>query len=159
PSFVGSFKDEHISVELSKAKSDGLSSAYTGTIRMGEQTFPVEGKTEAGMLKGTFESQGDKFDFEATPDGVMLFFVTGGTTYHLQKQSVNPLARQPLNPLANPADSTRKQLTAPLQKSNDASAPPLPADKPPDLALTKSDNLRTNVASVGTLRFQKFSLM
>src|SRR6478735_3195414 len=92
-SWTGTYRDEHISIELDKPSRAGNRTTYTGTIQLGEQKFPLKAEADEERLKGTFEDQGDKFDFTASIVGRMLVLTTDGTTYRLRKQSVNPLAR------------------------------------------------------------------
>jgi hypothetical protein len=103
--YAGIFKDERITVEFTSPASRAAGDVK-GSIRLGDQTFPFTGKVgvPAGILNGTFESQGDRFVFSAALDGQMLIFATEGTTYRLKKQSTNPLARPTSpNPLVPPA--------------------------------------------------------
>ncbi len=99
-SLAGTYRDDRITVVLEEPQRSGANLVYRGLIRLGEQIFPVKGAFQNGRLEGTFESNGDAFDFTAVPSGRTLEFTTGGTTYRLSKPSVNPLAK--LNPLAAP---------------------------------------------------------
>jgi hypothetical protein len=96
--FAGKYLGQNLSVEL---KLDNA--AYTGTIALGDQQFPVKAHAAGDSLQGTFSSGGNDFDFTATLADRTLTLSTGGATYTLKKEAaaVNPLAaQQPLNPLA-----------------------------------------------------------
>ncbi len=82
----------------------GTAGRYTGEIRMGTQPFPVTARAVGDRLEGTFQSGADRFDFTATLRDATLTLTTGGTTYALQKQGLNPLdsGRPAVNPLAGP---------------------------------------------------------
>jgi hypothetical protein len=88
--YSGTFKDAEITVTLS-----GQEGRYTGTIQMGEKTFPLSARKVGDALRGTFESEGHKFDVEMNLKGNTLVLVTEETTYKLEKATpaVNPLAR------------------------------------------------------------------
>ncbi len=77
-SYSGIFKDDRVTLEL--APPGGAKKNYTGTIHLGDQSFPVTASIENGMLRGTFESQGDHFSFAAAMDGPTLTFTTEGGT-------------------------------------------------------------------------------
>lgn len=124
--YTGTFKGDQLAVTL--ASSEGR---YSGTIQMGGQKLPCTGHEADGQLKGTFESEGNHFEFAATLQGDTLTLLSGGTAYTLKKQvpGVNPLARPgAVNPL------TKSDVAA-------ASAWPQPT---------------TNAA--GVIRFKKISI-
>jgi hypothetical protein len=87
--FSGKYEGANLSIEI--VPDHG---AYTGTIRLGGQAFPLTAHEEAGQLAGTFRSQGESFNFNATLQGNSLTLVSGGATYALKQVSppVNPLA-------------------------------------------------------------------
>ncbi|MFO1500557.1 MAG: hypothetical protein U1G07_19605 [Verrucomicrobiota bacterium] len=102
---AGVYRDEQITVELGPPSESPGRTTYAGTIQMGERKFPLKAATQAGRLRGTFESEGASFDFEGSVADRVLVFTTDGTTYRLKKQPTNPLARPaaPSNPLASAA--------------------------------------------------------
>ncbi len=74
--------------------------SITGTIKLGDQTFPTTGTVAAdGSLAGSFQSNGNPFNWTATKNGAELRFKTGDTEYKLASKSAyaadNPLARKP----------------------------------------------------------------
>ncbi len=117
--FSGTYQDPRLTVEIS---ADGA--GYGGTIRMGEQRFPLTGRVENGTLRGTFTSQGNDYSFTATRTGPDLTLITDGTTYVL-KRGGNPLARPPQTQPQAPAGAEAPVLP------KDSPAPP--KDGPPEL--------------------------
>ncbi|MBM3241284.1 hypothetical protein FJZ31_33800 [Candidatus Poribacteria bacterium] len=85
--YVGTFKNDRITIEFRHA--DGQ---YTGIIHFSGHQFPATARESEGLLQGTFQSQGQNFAFTATLKGTTLTFTTGGATYTLEKQVINPLA-------------------------------------------------------------------
>jgi len=95
-SFAGSYKGDELSLVLS-----GDPSHYTGNLTLQDKTYPVVAHSKDKTLTGTFESDGNQFDFNATLDAGTLALSSGGNTYTLKKAAANPLARpKPQNPLA-----------------------------------------------------------
>jgi hypothetical protein len=89
--FEGIFANEKLSLEL-KSQDGG----YTGQARFEKKTFPVKARVVAGRgLAGTFESEGEAFEFKATIKDATMMFTTGKTTYLLTRESgakrANPL--------------------------------------------------------------------
>lgn len=78
---VGTFADAQLSVTL-----QGGAGEYSGEIIFGGQTFPAAAQGEGNTLMGTFTSGANQFDFTATLEGDTLTFVTGGTTYMLERE-------------------------------------------------------------------------
>jgi hypothetical protein len=86
--YSGRFAGETFSIQLQAA--DG---AYTGTIALGDQTFPVSARATEKGLVGEFESQGQKYPFEAVLANGELTLSTGGKTHVLKKSDAkDPLA-------------------------------------------------------------------
>jgi len=113
-SFAGTYRDDRITVDLDPPTSTSPN-IYTGSIHLGDQKFRLKAEAQDERLKGTFESQGDQFDFSASVVGRMLVLTTDGTTYRLKKQIANPLARLPPskpNPLAQLPASSLPALSA-----------------------------------------------
>lgn len=109
---VGTFKGDggRLAVEIQPA-TDG----YAGTIQLEDQRFTFKAAGKDGRLAGSFESQGDSFDFTAVIKGNTLTLKTGSTTYVLEKQrkAVNPLEKRgPANPLEKPAATTGEKPIA-----------------------------------------------
>lgn len=102
-SVAGSYKGANLALELS-----GRDGRYTGTVSLGERTFPLTAEESAGQLKGTFKSGDESYPFTAKLSGDEMVFATGRTEYKLRKQRAappNPLDTSPGAP-ANPLDST-----------------------------------------------------
>ncbi|HSU68080.1 MAG TPA: hypothetical protein VLJ39_14480 [Tepidisphaeraceae bacterium] len=95
--FAGSYKGDGLVLEIS-----GDPTHYSGTLELKDNKFPVSAHAAEGKLVGTFESEGNKFDFTASLDSGTLTLVSGGTTYTLKKAVANPLgkpaAKNPLSP-------------------------------------------------------------
>lgn len=85
--FAGTFRNDQLTIEL---RASGA--RYTGTIRMGDQSFPVTATEQDGVLEGAFQSGGQSFAFRATLNGAALTFTTDGTTYTLQKSGAGSSA-------------------------------------------------------------------
>jgi hypothetical protein len=100
--FSGTFTNEDLSVSLSRTP-DG----YKGQIQSGGQRFAATAREVDGRLQGTFVSEGNSFEFNATLQDDILTFSTGDATYALRKVKappVNPLSRKsgPASPSAAP---------------------------------------------------------
>ena len=78
--FSGTFQNEQMKLELSRNGQD-----YRGIILLGGQSLPVRAKAAAGKLAGTFESQGQAYNFQATRAGTQLSLTTDGTTHVLER--------------------------------------------------------------------------
>lgn len=76
--YIGTFANEQLRITL-----DGDNPNYSGQIKFGDQLFPVFAKKVVDGIKGTFESNGHKYDFVATLKDNTLTFFTGGTKYLL----------------------------------------------------------------------------
>jgi len=98
-SFVGTFKSDQLMMEV-KGDSDRR---VAGVITLGDKQFPTVGIVEDGQLKGSFESEGSRFEFTARVERGIMTLETAGTRYVMQRL-VNPLDRRettaPPNPLA-----------------------------------------------------------
>jgi|YNPBryantNP2012_1023418.scaffolds.fasta_scaffold15743_1 hypothetical protein len=119
--YAGTFKGHGLTVIFAPAQE-----GYSGTIQMGDKKFPCTAQETSGQLRGTFNSDGNQFEFKATIAGSMLTLESGGTVYTLERQSVpvNPLARpEPVSPLAEPApDTTEKaRQSLPTERSSKTS--------------------------------------
>jgi hypothetical protein len=123
--FAGSYEGNGLILD-SRAAGNG----YTGSITIGAQKMPFTATAVNGILHGTFEARGDRFDFQAQWRGQTLILSSGGTDYNLQKQNTakNPLAagNASKNPLAKP-NSPAKPVSPPAA----AKAPATPAKAPP----------------------------
>jgi hypothetical protein len=140
--FLGDFEGSKLSVTL-RATEAGAE----GVIRMGGAEYAATGKLGGDQLDGTFESNGDVFDFTLLRREEQLLLTTGGTEYELRRKvKVNPLAlvepaapvnplaadpgsipSNPPNPLANPVGTYSSTLTSSSSSvpaaSDDAPAP------------------------------------
>jgi hypothetical protein len=98
--YAGTFSTDRFKLELKSA--DGQN--YVGTITMGDNRFPLTGRAQRDSLTGSFESQGNRFDFIARQTGEGLTFKTGNSDYTLKRQFANPLdANQAVANAAKPA--------------------------------------------------------
>ena len=148
-SFAGTYRDEQVLVELSAPTRSGEKDIYTGTIQLGTQKFPLRAEAQEARLKGTFESQGDHFEFTGSIVGRMFVLTTEGTTYRLKKQTANPLARPSMpNPLAQ-APRTNQVPAARILPNPSPSAP---TNSTPKLALE-------NEPSANTIRLKPCSVI
>ncbi|HEY5912893.1 MAG TPA: hypothetical protein VJA21_20060 [Verrucomicrobiae bacterium] len=113
--FAGRFKNDELAVDFLADAG-----AYTGTVKLGDRTFPLSATEKSGALEGTFASGDSKFAFKATLDEDNLTFTTDGTAYKLTRQNVgrNPLARPAT---ANP-DGTK--IPVPGSRTNEPSGGP-----------------------------------
>lgn len=99
---AGTYKDEKITLVLK-----GQGGEYTGTIKLGEQEFPLKARRTAEGLSGTFTAGDDAFEFKATADGTTLTVQTGGARYVLKRQAARPNPLDPGAPAAPAAPPTR----------------------------------------------------
>jgi hypothetical protein len=94
PSFAGNWAGDGIELSL---QQNGES--VRGTLAIDGSEFPVDGRIVDGRIQGTFDADGQKFEFVAEPKGDGLVLESDGTTYNLSKRggggggSDNPLAR------------------------------------------------------------------
>jgi len=96
--WAGTYQDAQVTLELKANPAGG----YGGMLRSQDRKYPVAARADGDQLIGAFQSSGGNFGFTATADGNTLKFITGGKTYRLQKQGVNPLgdSSSAANPLA-----------------------------------------------------------
>jgi hypothetical protein len=87
----GTYRDAQIVLEL-KTNAAG---AFEGSILFKDLKLPVTARADRGGLKGEFRSGGEAFDFTATRDGRTVTLTTGGKTYQLKQQDINPLGGSP----------------------------------------------------------------
>src|SRR2546423_11824052 len=80
--FSGIFQNDEMTLSLSKAP-DG----YSGTIQMGDNSFPAKATVVNKRLNGKFTSEGKSFTFTAEFTGETLNFKTGKTGYSLTKNN------------------------------------------------------------------------
>ena len=95
--FAGEYSNPQMMLTLTRAAA-----GYEGKLRLGAQEFPVRATADGAALKGSFQSEGHWFDFNATLSGTTLSLTTGGKTHALNKKVTpqNPLGGdQPANPL------------------------------------------------------------
>lgn len=142
--YSGTFKGEQLTVTLAAGQG-----GYSGTIQMQDEKFPCTAHETDGRLKGAFESEGNKFEFNATLKGEKLTLQSGGSTYTLKKQiaAVNPLAR----PVAADVPSAVEPGLRPGGQSNTNRATASGGKMPPSTAA------RMAVAT-SFIRFKKISI-
>jgi hypothetical protein len=151
-SFAGVYRDEQIVVELNAPVRTAGVTSYTGTIQVGLQKYPLKAEADDTRLKGTFESQGDRFEFSGLFVGRMLVLTTDGTTYRLKKQALNPLSSaSKTNPLSRP-------------RTNAASAPAVASpvttnSVPPAPSTTTASTPAVENPRRSPLRLQHYSVM
>ena len=87
--FAGTYSNDTLTLAL-----EGGSGAYTGTMDLSGQTFPVQATANGNALSGTFSSSGATFAFTATLDGATLQLTSDGNAFTLTKEA-------PKNPLGN----------------------------------------------------------
>lgn len=92
--FAGDYRGEKLSVVIASGND-----AYTGTIRLGSQTYPLVARATDGRLLGSFISNNMPYSFVAQLQGDTLTLVSGGETYTMKRQA-SPGAG------AAPADAT-----------------------------------------------------
>lgn len=94
PPPAGTFSGEGLTLTLARAGNN-----YTGTAKLGEATFNLNGAFDpAKGLRGTFTSGDTTFDWFAAVNGTTLTFSTGGSDYKLAvASSDNPLAKKSAN--------------------------------------------------------------
>jgi hypothetical protein len=110
--YSGTYKGDELELTLSMAQG-----RYSGHIRMEGKQFPCVGREADGQLKGTFESDGDNFEFKATLREETLTFETGDTSYKLRRQKLAAV-----NPLAKPRAATPETGTSTNRVPGSASA-------------------------------------
>ena len=78
--FVGVFSDDALTLTLS-----GTAGAYTGSLDLRGQIYPVQAATSGNVLNGTFSSGGATFAFTATLEGTVLRLESDGNAFTLEK--------------------------------------------------------------------------
>ncbi len=88
--FVGRFSGEGVAVALEPAQE-----GYAGMLEYRGQQYPLRATAQATLMRGTFDSGGNAFPFDATLDGDALTLNTGGASYALQREPApaNPLGQ------------------------------------------------------------------
>jgi hypothetical protein len=128
-SMAGRYVGEKLTVEMEQ-----VAGTYTGTITMGQQQFPMTATAAGQRLNGSFDANGDKFEFLATVDGNAMTLQTGGATYKLKRPAknplggdggANPLAPKPNNPLGGEprSDAATVDVQAAAQEKPAVAAP------------------------------------
>lgn len=114
--WLGEFEGNNLTVMIEKAEE-----GYQGTIKLGEQSFPLKAQVDSDLLLGQFESAGALFDFEASLSDAdeTLELRTGGSSYFLLRKAVTP--ENPL--LANPANPLSKTTSNPLNSQTQTNMP------------------------------------
>lgn len=85
---VGRYSDGQLAVTF-----EGGAGQYSGQIVLNEQTYPLEAQGSAEQLEGTFRAAGNPFTFTASLQGDTLTLMTGGASYVLEREAVNPLSQ------------------------------------------------------------------
>ena len=98
--YAGLFLNDRISVELKEAGDK-----YTGTIRIGQKSYPLTARDTWRYLEGTFVSDNESFEFTITIADDQINLRSGDASYDLKRAAVrtvpaNRLAPDPRNPLA-----------------------------------------------------------
>ena len=84
--FAGKFSDGKLAVNLQESAGK-----CSGTLTLNDQNYNASGTVKNEVLEGSFDAGGQAFPFTATVNGDTVTFKTGGTTYTLKRQAVNPL--------------------------------------------------------------------
>ncbi|MBM3880933.1 MAG: hypothetical protein FJ387_14640 [Verrucomicrobia bacterium] len=124
--FAGTFKGDELTITLQAGGS-----GYTGSIRLGDQTFPLTATERDGKLEGTFQAGDDRFAFTGTMEGDTLRLSTEGTAYTLGRQGgVNPLAKKPPTPVQAANPLARATSAAPPQAAGPRTGEPVGGPAP-----------------------------
>ncbi len=83
------FGDDALTLTL-----EGGAGAYSGSMNIRGQAYPVQATASGNVLSGTFSSGGATFAFTATLDGTVLSLESDGNMFALTKEA-------PANPLGN----------------------------------------------------------
>jgi hypothetical protein len=76
----GTYADGRITVDLAEHAG-----SYAGTIRMGDQRFPLTALVSGQGIDGLFTAGGHPYAFTASLDGATLHLTTGSTRYDLRR--------------------------------------------------------------------------
>lgn len=137
--FVGTFEGADMTITI---QAGGAAGTVNGTIRRGEQSFPLMAKLVPQGIRGTFESDGHDFAFDATlEDGKSLVFNTEGTTYTLARQGGAAAPDTAANPFASGGSETgpalpRDNESGAIAATNGRGSAPLPDDETVSSAAT-----------------------
>lgn len=101
----GSYSNKELRLEIHSSATG----AYTGSLELEGQTYPVTARGDATQLSGQFTVNGISFPFTARTTGNRMVLTSGGVDHILGKETVttNPLARPSVAPLPqSPASGT-----------------------------------------------------
>ena len=99
--FAGEFSNQEMTLTL---RLDG--NEYKGELKSNDTAYPVKAKVDGGKLLGSFQSEGNWFEFQATLSSGTLTLVTGGETYQLKSKTG---ARKPVRKAETPKPAGRQQ--------------------------------------------------
>ena len=140
---AGKYDGSPVALELQAADATG---AYSGTLQLNGQTFPLHATADGQQLRGTFDASGASFPFIAAvgPDGTTAL-TSGGRTYTLHRTTgaVNPLTAGTDAPAAAPNPLAGGEVTAAGGKILAASE----AGKAVFYELPKAENVNDAVAA------------
>ncbi len=86
--YSGVFQNDQMKLELNRGSGE-----YGGVIQFQGQTLPLKGRIQDGALQGSFESNGQSFNFRATRKGGQLTFQTDGASYVLESGNTAQAAK------------------------------------------------------------------
>ena len=81
--FSQTYSNKDLKLELREAGAG----AYSGTLTLEGQTYPVTARGTAADLKGEFRAGGNRFPFTARVDGVRMTLNSGGVDHVLNRES------------------------------------------------------------------------
>lgn len=117
--YDGTFHNARMTVEL-----NGFNGDYIGTIRLGEQAFPLRARDFGKRLEGRFQTAGREFAFSASIAGDNLVLSSGGARHTLARngggtsrgfapvQQIAAHQAAPRPPLAAELEGLRRRRTA-----------------------------------------------
>lgn len=105
-SFAGTFKGAELTLTLSAVGEGKLA----GTITMGEKKYPARASQVPQGIEGSFQVDGESFEFLAKFEGDQLLLNSGGTIHVLVRQG----GAKPANPLAAKPTPEKPKATNPL---------------------------------------------
>ena len=140
--FTGEYTNADMTLTLTHSGE-----GYEGTLKLGDQAFPIRGNVSGATLRGAFESNGTWFDYTATCSGTTLSLTSGGKTHVLQKKATprNPLGGDgPANPLGKGG--------SPANPKSGAAATSNPTPRPSSTLTSAAGTAKPAVASYSVFR-------
>lgn len=122
--FAGSYAGNQLSATFNPSGDGG----YTGQIKLGDKTFPIQARENGTEMKGKFSAGTDNFQFTATLNGRELSLDTGTSHYTLERigGTANPLDTAPHANAFNAAPASAPPGNPPPAASDAAPLPDVP---------------------------------